>query len=174
MPRPTIEQIRSVTDFAPMYRWEIGFSQNPIVFAGLTSEDLDLRCESAELPKSTNTPIEINIRGHKIKQPGITNYQGTLPLTFIETVDSKISRLLKNWREACWEPNTGVSRPKKDLEVDVVLTRLDNEDNPIWEYTMLGCFCEDYEAGGTMDGVSSEVLKPILTLSYDYFTDTPL
>ena len=171
MPRPTIEQIRGIGDVTSLFRWNLNFVAFPSVGSYPASQDLNLRCETAELPKLTITPTEINLRGHKVKQQGIGTYTNTLPITFIETIDNVIANFFREWREACWETRTGKSNTKENVEARIKINRLDNEDNEIWFYELIGCFLEDYEAGGTLDGTTSEPLKPSITISYDYFKD---
>jgi len=176
MTRVNIDNVRSLPDFATTFRWNFIMAQAPLIGAAgfPLSADLDLRCESAELPKATNQKIEINIRGHKVFQPGITNFTNTISLTFAETVDNRISIFLKAWRELIWSFKSGSSFSKSDVEATIILQRLNSQDEPIFNYTLYGCFLEDEEAGGTLDGASSDILRPVAVLSYDYAQDTPL
>ena len=174
MSRITIDQLREIGDLASVYRWNLSIAKFP---SGSTSwpssDDLDVRCETTTIPKLTGTSIETNIRGHKIKSPGIYNYDNVLTLTFIETVDNKIQEFINTWKELCWETKTGKAKPKKDIEAIIHLKRLDNEDNEIYLYELIGSFYEDSD-GGTLDGSTSDVIKPSLTISYDYFKESSL
>ena len=170
-----ITELRGVGDFTTLYRWNLIFASFPAVgVVGFPlTDDLNLRCESATLPNMTNEKIEINVRNHKIFQPGKGVYNGSIDLTFIETVDNIVHNFLKAWRELHHQTRTGVAVPKSDLEALIILQRLDNADSPIWQYTLHGCFLEAYDDGGTL-GTDSDSLKPVLSVSYDFFDDSPL
>jgi len=175
MPRPSIDQIRSVADFTTLFRWNLTFAKFPSAVASPpNTEDLNIRCESAELPRLTGQTIIQNVRGHQVKQSGIHNYVDSITLTFIETVDNIIHNFLKNWREAAWETKSGIAVPKNELEAIVILQRLNNQDVPIWEYKLIGAFLQDFDLGGTLDGVTSDSLKPQMILAFDYFDDRSL
>lgn len=176
MPRPTIGQIRGVGDFQTVHRWNMRFASFPLIGAGLATpvaEDLNLRCESATVPKLTTQSIEINIRGHKVKQPGISNYDNVWTLTFVETVDTKIRSFFKGWRESIWQTRTGITADKADLEATVILEQLNNQDDTVWQYTLFGVYLEDGDFG-SLDGATSDAQKPNFTLSYDFFDDVPI
>lgn len=163
--RPSIAQIKALGDFATVFRWNISF-------IGASGGDaINLRCESIDsLPKITNQKIEANIRGHKFFQAGIGQYNNTIQLTCVETVNNYVHTFFKSLRDSSWAAKTGMSKGLAPFELKI--QRLDNADQPIWDYKLFGVFLEDYEAG-TLDGSSSEFLKPTLTFSYDYFQDGP-
>jgi hypothetical protein len=175
MPRPDIDQIRALGDFATLYQFNVYLTTAPRAVDSPPTEDLNLRCLTSELPKAAGTSIEVHIRGHKIKQPGQYDPTHTLTMTFVETVDAKISQFLKNWREACWQTKTGRQEKKEDVEAVITLVQLNRQDEPIWQYKLTGCYIEDYDpTGAGWDGTSTEVVRPSLTLSYDYFEDEPV
>jgi len=175
MPRPTIENIRQLGDFVPLFRWNVSFATFPSAVTGApTSDALNLRCESSELPKATTTMMDVNIRGHKVKQPAITNYSESITLGFIETVDMVVMKFIKAWRDAIWANQTGVAAgPKSALQATILLRQLNNQDVEIWEYKLVGATMSDHNID-TLESNSTEAFKPKMVLSYDYYVDQAL
>lgn len=172
MAQPTIDNVRAAADFSTLYQWDLAI-RPPVVMAAPDSFELNVRCESAEIPVATNQSIEVMIRGHKVKQPGIQQYNGQFTLVFVESNEgSPISNFLTNWREIIWSSRSGYQFSKREVEAGFLLTRLDRQLSPVWRYEMIGCYLEDYQLG-TLDGSSSEAFKPSLVFSYDYFLDGP-
>lgn len=172
MARPTITQIRNLGDFAALFRWNVSFSTLPSALAGsYNTNDLNFRCESFATPKVTGSTIEVGIRGQKVRQPGIYEYDKSLTLIFAGTVDGYIHRFFRDWREACWVTGEGRSKaPKAELTANIELIQLDNMDKPFWMFRLIGAFLESFDFG-TLDGTSSDIQKPNLIITYDYFED---
>jgi hypothetical protein len=171
MPRPTMDQIRGIGDFQTNFRWNLVFSSFPNAVASPpTTDALNFRCLTSDIPKANIQMMDITIRGQKVKQNGIMEYAGTLALTFQETVDVTMRTFIKNWREAIWATNTGVSALKSDLQCTVNLYQLDNLDNQVWQYQLVGAILSDYDLGN-LDGAGNDTQKPSITLSYDRFID---
>lgn len=172
MARPTLDQLRHAGDFATTVHWDVSFPTLPNGLRGLvSSEYLNLRCESTDVPKATNMPIEIAVRGHFIKQPGLTRPSGQINLMFYDTVDSRVSEFIRLWREICYETNTGIQTARVDAQAVVLLNRRDRQDRIIWNYELHGVFLEDYDPGGQLQSQSAEAIRPSMILSYDKFID---
>ena len=173
--RPTIEQIRSVLPVSSSIKWNlVGINISASAPISLPDGDaLNIRCISTTLPKLTETPTEIMIRGHKVRQPGIYDYEKIITLIMMETVDNTISLFWRDWRNLCWEPDTGASLPKSDLEATILIQRLDPQDEPIYQYELFGCYPSDSDLG-ILDGVTPEVVQPNLIINYDYFREGPV
>jgi len=90
----------------------------------------------------------------------------------VETVDNRISHFIRNWREACSRSQTAHQFTKAELDATILITRLNRQLLPIWEYKLIGCWLESYTLPN-LDGSTSDALKPGMTLSYDYFLDGP-
>jgi len=165
----TIDQIRNLGDFLPVYKWDVQISKVP---NGVTidSNALNFRMLTSEIPKMTGQSIEINIKGHKVKQPGIYNYSNTLNMTFAETVDATILDFIKQWRELCWETKTGKQKKSEDVKAEFLMFLLNRQDEAVWKFRLIGCYLEDYDLG-SLDGSSSDIVRPSITISYDYFED---
>ena len=170
MARPTKTQLRNIGEYASVYRWNISFTDPPSAVD--VPDNFNALCVSTALPKKeANQMIEIKIRGHTIRRPGIMDDSHQIQLTFVETVDNQISNFLKTWRDALWEPDTGVQQDLSAVTSTLQIIRLDNQDNPIWRYDLHGCFLEDYDPVGAELGADVEAVRPTLTLYYDSFTD---
>ena len=170
MVRPNIDQTRGIGDIQQLYRWNMSFDKGPAAITSV-SADMNLRCESAEIPKLSIESIEANIRGHTVKHAGRSRYTNTITLNFLETVDSKVAQMMKDWRELVWASRIGTAVTKREYEAVVRLDLLNNQDDVRWRYTLYGAYYEDADPGGTLDGTTSDFLKPSIILSYDYFTD---
>lgn len=171
--RPTKGNLRTINELAQVFRWGISFVRTPT--AVKVPENFNLQMTSTEVPKTdAGQSIEVAIRGHTIKRPGIYDDTHNIQLSFVETIDNQISEFLRTWRNAVWSRDTGVQQKLKDCTGDLLMTRLDNLDNPIWQYTLYGCFLEDYDGIGGELSSDSEALRPTLTLYYDTFTDEPV
>jgi len=171
MSRPNIEELRGLGDFATTYQWDVVFLEAAIF--GF-SEAMNQRCLTSELPKVINEPLDIKIRGHHIKQPGISDSSHTITLTFQETVDNTISNALLLWRTAIAEMISGQQQNVNAVKINILLNRMDRQDNVIWSYMLRGCFLEEYDPAGGELGADSGNVLPSLTISYDYFLEGPL
>ncbi len=167
MARPDITQLRSM-ELATTFRWSVKIESPP----GLSFPDLNLYCESAELPTMTHAPVEINMRGHKVKANGIWSHSDEISLDFYETVVNDISKFLKAWRDSHWDAISCVSGTSAAIKTSVTLTRLDNTDAEIYRYKLFGVLLGGYTLP-RLDA-SSEAWKPSVSLVYDYFTEEAL
>lgn len=171
----SIDQLRALPDYAQVTRWDINFVTLPAVGAlGFPLADsLNFRCSSVEIPKTTNQKFPVSVRGHKTFHSGIQDYGNTMTLTFNETVDNTLFNFVKAWRELIWSSRQGQSFSKADIEATLLITLLDNQDNVRSKYTVYGCFLEADDFG-TLDSETSDIIRPSLTLSYDFYVDAPL
>jgi hypothetical protein len=170
-----IDQLRNLPDYQKTHKWDMRFLSLPVVgvlaipAAGL----LNLRCETIELPQKSNEKIEVSIRGHKTFHPGITTYNGDMSVTFTETVDNTIKLFFKAWSELVYGTRTGTAFAKKDLEGTLQITLLDAKDVPVYSYIIYGVFPVSGDFG-SLEGGSSEIQRPSITFSYDFYTEAPL
>lgn len=172
MAKPTIGNLRSLPDFLQTTRWDMQVASN---VAGMPDiQGVNVRCQSSSIPTLNGKSNVIAIRGQKVKQTGQYDYDMKIQLTMVETIDMFVSDWMKQWRELCWETGNGKQHYKKDVTADIVLYRLDGMDVQVWQYTLFGCFMEEYDGGETMDGEEGKVVQPKITLGYDYFEDKKL
>lgn len=166
MPIPTIEDIRNFGDAATTFHWNLEVVTVPVGVPLDTG--FNLRLMDTDVPKSTGESIELNVRGHKVKQHGIYTPTQVLNMTLIETEDNHIHEVINTWKEICWDSRTGAQLSRQEVQCDLLLQRYDSDRNRIiWTYKLIGCFLEGFEIP-QLNG-ASESLNPTVTLSYDYF-----
>jgi len=167
MPRPQLSQLRTLSP-ASSYRWNISFSGDGATTIGAIDNGINLRAISSSLPKKTNEPQDMRIRGHHIVKPGVSDSSGQITLTVHETVDNYMSNVIKAWSDLAWSEDFGTSVSDADMNVVIILQRLDRTDTPIYEYKLFGCFLADYDLT-TLEGVNG-TLNPSLTIQYSGFS----
>lgn len=174
MSRPTLNQIRALGDFADTVHWYIQF---PVIPAGvdLTSDDINLRCESVPIPKREGTKVSAQIRGMPpVHQPGLYIPEGSMTVTLFENTNNRITKGIQQLVEMNYEQGTGKAKTKQEVEFQVRIVRMDRTHKPIYEYVFIGCFLDSYDPGGELQGSSADLLKPTLTFSYDDFIEKSL
>lgn len=170
MARPKLNEIRALTDFQTVFRWSLSMT-GPSAIPNLGGNFLNVLCESTTLPKVSIPHFDTMIRGHKVRSPGIAQYNNEITFSFVETIDSEIRNFIAAWREALWATNTGVSSALKSaLQAEIRIAQLDNQDNEVWIYRLIGCTISDYDLP-QIDGTTSDAWRPSVTISYDYFED---
>ncbi|QJT70934.1 hypothetical protein GR7B_00136 [Vibrio phage vB_VcorM_GR7B] len=168
----THDNVRGVGDYATLVKWNFKVLKAP---AGVTTPpNINFRVLSTDVPKTdAGQTTDIWVRGHRVRQPGIYKSMDTFTVTLAETVDNAISTWIRNWREQCWATKTGIQALKSDTEAIIQIERLNRQNTAIWQYTCHGVFLEDYDpTGGPLDGENSDILRPTMTLSMDYFEDS--
>lgn len=166
--KPTIENVRDLGHHQTLYDWGIQFFRLPSGLNNFSTADLNTRCTSATLPSRSMQEMEINLRGHKVYQHGIVSYKNTLELTLYETVDSKVQDFLAAYMNMQWTPITGTQVPKSLNQCNFLLTLLDSQHNPTYNYTIIGAWLKDYTPSGNL-GSDSQVLSYTTQWQFDYY-----
>jgi hypothetical protein len=171
MAKATIENLRTLNDALRVYQFDFQFVTNPM---GITlPPNLISRIQTVDNPKrNAVNAIEIQTAmGHKRKIHGINDYTMTLAMAWVEDMDASLFRFFGAWQELIWETNTGIQHYTNEIQATCLLSALDSKHNPILNYTLKGVWLEEFDPQGAgFDGTSSEVFRPSVTLSYDYFT----
>lgn len=174
MTRPNISQIVGEQDFAVLYRWNVIFTlPSAIANSGnYASDTLNFHAISSEYPYFSNEEIETGIHGHKVYQAGMRTYN-PITLTFVEDNKATIQNFIRDWGALMWTPGTGVQATKSQYVCPtILLSPMIQTDNTtlLHTYTLRNAWMQTHTIGNP-DGSSNEVIKPVLTIRYDYFTE---
>jgi hypothetical protein len=170
--KPSIDDLRTINSWASSYNWSLSFIQFPSGILSVDPKGLDIRCASAEQPICSIPDVRLGMKGFEIYMPGARQYN-PLTLSFQESEDNFISNFIRDWKLLCFNPQTGVQQPKYLLEAIVRLARLSRLGNEIYEYILIGAWPMQSDPGGQL-GDQAEILRPSLTLRYDYFLEQSL
>lgn len=175
--RPSIENLRSLGNWSQSFRWNVSFVSFPSALSYIpTSDDLNFRAESMSIPELQVETTEIQIRGNKVRQPGIGTYNSPITLSLVETTNPVCLRFLAAWQEICWHTKNGsigTTEYIRDVECNIKLQLLDNLDQPYYQYELMGCFLES-ATKGDVDASNGDPLKPQLSLAYQYFKSSAI
>ena len=172
--RPTIEQLRYLTDFGTIYRWDSQFNLPAAVQAAINTDELNMRLTSTSVPKRTTDAIEIANRGHIIFREGIARFSQQITLSTLGTIDAMIHSAVRNWQQIQWNDNQGRQSTvvAKDRQATVRLMALNNIDQQYWSYVIMGAWLQDSDFG-EFGSDASDIIRPSLVLQYDYYVDGP-
>lgn len=168
-------KLRTTANFQRVYKWNIAFINNSnlpdVVKAliGSDGENLNARCETATLPNRADQTIEVSIRGFKVKQPGIPDYGGPLALAFVEDASGLVIPAFRAWSQKCWEDVTGIQQLKQEMCADIRLELLNTKNEVVQGFVLYSCWPSDMTPGD-LSGDGSDVLRPAVSLTYDYHT----
>lgn len=167
--RPTMDQVRR-KELATTFRWYVKIDP-PSGLGIKVPDEINFLCESAELPAMTHQSVEVNMRGYKIKCPGIWTPSDDITLELYETVSNDVSNFLAAWRGAHWDLDT-LSSKGTSVKTEATLGRFNNKDIEIYQYNLHGVMLSGYTLP-RLDA-SSDAWKPTITLTYDWFEEKSL
>ncbi len=173
--KPTLRDVRNCGEYATLYRWNLDLSVlgEKLGVDAVNYKELNVLCETANLPSKTVDRMEIRVRGHRHYQPGRVIPTGTIQFTFLETINNPTHKLLAKWINNIWRYNTGIGGLYEDMLIDnISVTRLNNQDQGICKYDLYWCFLEDYTLP-VLDGATSGPMVTTITLSYNDFAIVP-
>ena len=171
-----VDVMEYLGDPAPAHHWAIGFQRLPAPIQAVYP-DINMHCVTTAVPRRTaGEPLAIQLRGHQFERPASYNDEHTIEMEFIETTDNAVSAFLREFRNFMWDTRTGLraAGPYAEYTCTCILNRMNNQDQAIWHYTMYGCYYRDHDPVGGQLGADSEVIRPNMTLYYDWFDDGPV
>ena len=142
MPRPQLDQVRASGRIITNYNWNISIIRPPLIpFWAPGAVLLNLRCVTATEPAySSAAALEFTIRNQTVAQPGVVKCSRVFEITVVETDNLDMRKLFVPWIQATYDPVTGVATPMEAVVGDIMLTRMNKQDIPIWEYIIFGAF----------------------------------
>ncbi len=179
-PRPnkikTSDLKSRIMNLAQVSVYQIKFGNLPIRYNDYDKENIELLCESAELPgTSFMTHDQVN------DYPGISekfayrrSYTQTIPLTFMVDREYKVIDFFDRWMDYI---NNNVStsdmtfsyrmKYPDDYRADMFLTKFEKDaKGPSLEYKFLGAYPLSIDRMGVNYNNSNEILRCVVTMSF--------
>lgn len=165
----SLQDLYSIGPTLRSYKWDLSFPKLP---PGVTTtgREIHLRCVSATLPAKKGSDIIINLHGHTLPEPGIYTTAGQITLSLIETIDMKITKLIRAMQQCVWQDNTGRQmdmQGNNNASFEMIIRHLDNQDTPLNGYHLKRCFWSSATPGDVNS--SSDVMKPTISVTYTDF-----
>lgn len=170
---PTRQQIRALPNKVMLYKWYMSFPTPPPAVSYPGDIAFNHTCISSTLPKKDPTIVESVIRGIKTGEPGIPNLgDNSITLTFEANVNLLVPKFFTAWEDACSSHEELITQNNEDIKAVIMLTLVNNLNQPIRLYELFGCLPNTSEAGGDLGNDTAETLKPAYTLWFDDFKET--
>lgn len=168
-----LSQINSLPDMLKDSKWNVKFSKMPSI-SGFSSEDIDLRAVTLDVPKASTNIIDVTIRENTIRIPGKKSYSQTVTLTMVETVDARTMEFLRQWRELCNAYDTNKIADRQAREATILVFHADDTWTDRWQYKIERCWLNDFTPPQLGDGSSPNVVKIPMVLAYTSFVDSKI
>ena len=168
MARPEYATIRDLPDYAVTNTWEVDF--RPPASVNIYGAKLNAVASAiSPRPSTTNTALTTNIRGVVLHQPGDSKQSDEITITLLETVDKGWTVPLVEWLNKCQDVKTKHAEQRKDVQGVLIITELNRQNEPVYRYTLEGCFIKEFKIP---DFQSDQSLQEVtLSLTYDYYQE---
>ena len=168
--RPSIQDVRNIGQIAQRFRWRLDFITQPLAGSGLIlPADLNIRCESVDVPSYDISSQDVKIKQWTIQRNGSIKPKD-MTLTFVETTDGSTFDFFSAWQEAIMNLKSGQGNSKDLSSALINLTLLNNTNDPIRLFTVWGCILKSYDRGAANN--TDEIFKANVTFGFDYFKET--
>jgi hypothetical protein len=122
-----------------------------------------------------HTPIEVNMRGFTIQQPGLTvNKPGALTLNLQDFEDQALRIWLIDWVNRCNSPANRMSARREDLMVDMTFWQLNSNRQRVFEYKYENCLPTGSSIDDSFSSEKNVNGKISLIVQAEYIKLTPL
>jgi hypothetical protein len=172
--KPTINELRSLNQPILKHQWVLHFLKFPIAGAAFINplRDMNLRCESTDIPNTDIKTQDVKIRQFKTVRPGVVDYSGEISMKMFISADGIILDFFSQWEQALMQPETMRGNNKNLVDAIVSIGLLDNKDKMIRTFTLFGAVLSSYKKDGL--GTQNEILTATIGLKYDYFKEMPV
>lgn len=165
MSKPTLNQIRSLGNFSTSENWYFQITNLPKAGGiSFSSDDINWRCESVDVPKRETPTLQVQIRGQPpVNQHGTATPSGSTTLTLFSTDDMRIEKAIQELLKLSHDLETGFGHKKADYEMSARLVRMDVTGKEVLEYNFIGVLMESYDPGANL-GATADQIKQFKTL----------
>lgn len=137
---------------------------------------LRLYCKSATKPGIENTPVDVDLYGHKLKFSGRTTYDNTMTVEFVENRNGEVIQLLEDWHEMVRSPAYQLGRYKSGKgggsdgykAEKAIITIVDQPGITVAVYELYNIFPTTLPEM-QFTGEDATVISQSITFSYDWW-----
>jgi len=175
VPKLDFNSIRKIGDPVHMNKWTFEMIRVPdavVSISGITPGDLiDPYVVSLDLPRLQVSTIEVVHRGVAVNIPSFVDFDKQVSVTFIETSSKRVVKLFESWRSMCSKLSlpVGFSDSFNSLKGSFKVTLLSRQLKPLFSVVFEGVFVVSLDLGQAVGDKGSDIARPNVTFSYDYF-----
>lgn len=140
-PLVTFDEVLNLGTIAKGYLWEILFDKLPAGISGVPDAPAVLRARARRItfPTREFTPLIDPFQGLEVVDTGAPTYNHDLAITFTETIDGWVGKMIEQWLDLSYNPRTGVAVKKPQRVANIDCRLLNDEGNPYRTYRCYNC-----------------------------------
>ena len=177
------EIYKGTTTFLTHYDWEIDFISAPPVFSDGGSGATDyvdqilnetLRCKTvgwSAIDIPDNEPMQVNIKGHRFSQVGMTSNFGSVTIQAIDDASLSLTKYLVALAKAEDDPETHSTRGRNpgDLHFNFNIYRLNPQGERVLRWKCEHCLLTNKQFDSTGTSEKSIAQQLSLVFMVDFF-----
>lgn len=167
----TLARVDGLGDFLTNEVYEVQFISLPTGFTGISAEDINLRCQTFNIPDTPVNYLEVNHRTFTKSQPTHRlNYQ-KVTMGLIETMTPKSLPFVRDWLNRCAMKGTNYVYPPSQRQCEIMVYHKRNDKTIAWVYNLKHVQLET--KGGVDLGPDPSAIIPQLEMNSNLILDGP-
>lgn len=169
MPKPTLDNILSISDPMLSDNFELIFGNVPSISGTGNTEALRLQCKTASKPGMSMEQVSYDLFGHTVKFAGKLTFSHTMSINYVETWKGDATRTLENWLEVGRGVQSGHGKFKAEYASPATLIIYNQMGEISLQYKIVNMWPTEVPEV-EFDGSSAEPVTLAATFSFDYYT----
>lgn len=168
MGRPSLQDVRGLTDPLLSYNWNLII---PSIPGGGSSKGLSIRCMNTPLPGMSVDYIPVALHGVVVTYAGMQQWSHQLQVTYLEDRSMATRNTIKGWLETARNTKQNAGTEKATYATNAKLELMDDIPNVIKTVNLVGVYPLDL-GDGQLDGGRSDIVPIPVRFAFDYTFDS--
>lgn len=168
----TLGHVDALGDYFTNEVFDVQFISLPTGFTGISAEEINIRCQTFNVPDTKVNYLTINHRTFTKSQPTHRENYQNCSMTMVETMTPKTLPFLRDWMNRCAKTGTNFVYPPSQRQCEILVYHKRNDKTVAWVYNLKHVQIE--EKGSTeLGGDSVNAIIPQLNLNSNLILQGP-
>lgn len=170
----SLANVNALGDFLTDEVYEISVVSFPQGFTGISSDDVNFRCNGFTIPDTDINYLPVTHRTFSKTQPTHrNNLKDGVTLTMVETMTPKTLPFLRDWMNRCAVKGTNFVYPPEMRQCELLVYHKRNDKTVAYVYNLKNCQIITKGDIALSDGSSPQAIIPSITLNSNLILEGP-